>query len=714
LDSTEIPSPSEGWFPDPTGRHEKRWWDGQSWGDWIADAGSVGEDPLTPAPAVPVTAGEPAPATPAEAFPVTAAAAAAESGPGRHRNRRLQVFALAAVAALIAAVAVVVVQRGDDDSGNDSNPAGDAGAENIDPASADDPAAVFAPASVQQTIDEQGGVIEVGVSTDGTDGADGTGSDSISRDIISLEFPPGAVSADTDISVTVSPGVGGPLADLVGEASALRSISDLAFDEDYPQLHPVFGAIAALDNIVMSGPMLEFGPDGSEFEAPAEMRVPLDLVGLAPGDAPIVVLGDGDDWEAVAGVTIDADRGVLVIPVNHFSTGFIGRILSNIWSNPFARTEHGRYRQALETLGRGPLDDVVNDISRAALCPDNTNFDASAVPDLSDVLNYLGFESARISTAPSGAGTRIQDQLRQRFDQARAAGNSAPNDVGFDELMTWAMNETANDPFQALVLAHDVLRDNRDSPSIQGAMTNVRGDGGDERGGRYHLLGTAIYAFAYEHQRATGNLGWFDVSPNMASVLEEAWVSGDINTDTVEYAVDRRGARLGRQLYRDYTSRQAGTSTGDLFLDCASLSTSTSSTTSTTTTSTVPPDLDLGTGDVQVTLLWSGDSDMDLHVIDPAGEEIWFSSTSSSSGGELDYDVIPDCGFGGANAENVFWPVDGAPAGPYRASVVFYDDCGSTTTSVQMTISVNGQLVSSTSFTLSTGGQSAWVDFAVG
>lgn len=34
------------WYPDPTGVHEHRWWDGQRWTDHVSDAGRAGRDPL--------------------------------------------------------------------------------------------------------------------------------------------------------------------------------------------------------------------------------------------------------------------------------------------------------------------------------------------------------------------------------------------------------------------------------------------------------------------------------------------------------------------------------------------------------------------------------------------------------------------------------------------------------------------------------------------
>ena len=34
------------WHPDPLGRHELRWWDGQRWSDSVSDQGAVSTDPV--------------------------------------------------------------------------------------------------------------------------------------------------------------------------------------------------------------------------------------------------------------------------------------------------------------------------------------------------------------------------------------------------------------------------------------------------------------------------------------------------------------------------------------------------------------------------------------------------------------------------------------------------------------------------------------------
>ncbi|MBI4885096.1 MAG: S8 family serine peptidase [Actinobacteria bacterium] len=133
-------------------------------------------------------------------------------------------------------------------------------------------------------------------------------------------------------------------------------------------------------------------------------------------------------------------------------------------------------------------------------------------------------------------------------------------------------------------------------------------------------------------------------------------------------------------------------------------------------TSTVPPDLELGTGDVQATLIWSGDSDMDLHVVEPNGEEIFYSSKSSSTGGSLDHDDIPACGVAtGDHVENIFWPTGQAPLGDYTASVRFYRACAEgVAQSVQLTVRVNGQVVVSEAITLTDGATSNLYTFGIG
>ena len=77
-------------------------------------------------------------------------------------------------------------------------------------------------------------------------------------------------------------------------------------------------------------------------------------------------------------------------------------------------------------------------------------------------------------------------------------------------------------------------------------------------------------------------------------------------------------------------------------------------------------------GEVTVTLAWNSDSDLDLHIICPDGERIFFDSPSGC-GGELDVDMNAV----GSNqislqpVENIVWP-NGAPSGDYEVRVDNY------------------------------------------
>jgi len=74
-----------------------------------------------------------------------------------------------------------------------------------------------------------------------------------------------------------------------------------------------------------------------------------------------------------------------------------------------------------------------------------------------------------------------------------------------------------------------------------------------------------------------------------------------------------------------------------------------------------------GYGDVQVTLTWNNEADLDLYVEDPNGDVLWYQNMDVASGGELDVDDTN--GFG---PENVFWPEGEAPEGLYQVSVHHY------------------------------------------
>jgi hypothetical protein len=82
-----------------------------------------------------------------------------------------------------------------------------------------------------------------------------------------------------------------------------------------------------------------------------------------------------------------------------------------------------------------------------------------------------------------------------------------------------------------------------------------------------------------------------------------------------------------------------------------------------------------GIGDVKVTLSFDRLHDLDLHVIEPSGDQIFYHTPGSTTGGQLDLDSGANCLPSDYNTENVFWPPGGAPSGTYRVSVQNFQQC---------------------------------------
>jgi len=71
-----------------------------------------------------------------------------------------------------------------------------------------------------------------------------------------------------------------------------------------------------------------------------------------------------------------------------------------------------------------------------------------------------------------------------------------------------------------------------------------------------------------------------------------------------------------------------------------------------------PPDLKGQSGDLRVNLQWYTKTDLDLHVIDPCGNEIYFSKRRASCGGgvgTLDLDANALFGTTSRPQENIYW-----------------------------------------------------------
>jgi len=83
-------------------------------------------------------------------------------------------------------------------------------------------------------------------------------------------------------------------------------------------------------------------------------------------------------------------------------------------------------------------------------------------------------------------------------------------------------------------------------------------------------------------------------------------------------------------------------------------------------------------GEIEIGLIWRNTNDIDLHVLDPLGEEIFFNNRRSRSGGELDVDRNASCGSTTSSpVEHIVWERN-APHGRYQVGVHYYARCGST------------------------------------
>jgi hypothetical protein len=117
------------------------------------------------------------------------------------------------------------------------------------------------------------------------------------------------------------------------------------------------------------------------------------------------------------------------------------------------------------------------------------------------------------------------------------------------------------------------------------------------------------------------------------------------------------------------------------------------------------------TGNVQVNVTWNTATDVDLHVVDPRNEEIYYLNQRSASGGSLDVDSNAGCSIDNKNSENIRWGTT-APNGQYIVRVDYWSACNVTGTTTYTVVVNNGGATSRFTGTFSpsnadSGGQGA-------
>ena len=103
--------------------------------------------------------------------------------------------------------------------------------------------------------------------------------------------------------------------------------------------------------------------------------------------------------------------------------------------------------------------------------------------------------------------------------------------------------------------------------------------------------------------------------------------------------------------------------------------------------------IEVGTGEVQVSVSWDTPTDVDIWLIEPDGTRIFWAATQSAAGGQLDLDSNPACFLDNINNENITYEDGTPPSGEYSVVVDYFSDCGvAGDTNYLVTVRANGSI----------------------
>ena len=104
----------------------------------------------------------------------------------------------------------------------------------------------------------------------------------------------------------------------------------------------------------------------------------------------------------------------------------------------------------------------------------------------------------------------------------------------------------------------------------------------------------------------------------------------------------------------------------------------------------------VGFSDVQVTVSWDSDADLDLHVADPTGDEVYENTWVIESGGELDVESGDFCSGPPIRNEHVAWTGGTPPPGGYEVRVTHDDNCNAAETNYVVSVYNHGTVTTFT------------------
>jgi hypothetical protein len=114
--------------------------------------------------------------------------------------------------------------------------------------------------------------------------------------------------------------------------------------------------------------------------------------------------------------------------------------------------------------------------------------------------------------------------------------------------------------------------------------------------------------------------------------------------------------------------------------------------------------------DLVFSLAWDVDADLDLHVVQPDGTEIWsrkisayeppvvgpVDDTAAAAAGHLDFDSNSQCNIDGRRLENVIFGMN-PPSGHYIVRVDTFSLCGQSSARWTLTVTLRGTVVATAS-----------------
>ena len=103
-------------------------------------------------------------------------------------------------------------------------------------------------------------------------------------------------------------------------------------------------------------------------------------------------------------------------------------------------------------------------------------------------------------------------------------------------------------------------------------------------------------------------------------------------------------------------------------------------------------------GSLQVSVTWDAASDVDLHLVEPNANEIFWGAPTSPSGGVLNIDSNAACEIDNVNTENISYPSGTPQLGQYIVRVDYFSSCSVSRTNFVVTVNNGSQRLVFTGF----------------